>query len=278
MTDLDAVFHALSNGARREILGRLAEQELTVGELAEPLTMTLAAASKHIKVLERVGLIEQTITGRRHVCRLVAQPLAPAAAWLDFYERHWADRLDALEDLFRSQPDLKKQEGGPMTDVPTVTLHRVIPAAPHQVYRAWLEPDLLRRWLAPGELQVTRIEVDERVGGKFRVWHGMTDGGGGTNGGGVGGFECELLELVPDERLVFRWGFVGPERTAGPVFDSLLTITLANAPDGATALTLVHQQLDALHEAMPQVSANVGHGWDSVLEKLAASVATDARC
>jgi uncharacterized protein YndB with AHSA1/START domain len=155
-----------------------------------------------------------------------------------------------------------------MTDAPMVRLHRVIPAPPHQVYRAWLEPDLLRRWLAPGELQVTRVEVDERVGGRFRVWQGSTDGE-------VGGFECELLELVPDERLVFRWGFVGPERAAGPVFDSLLTITLADAPGKATALTLVHQQLDALRQAMPEVSANVGPGWDSVLDKLKRSLAVE---
>jgi DNA-binding transcriptional ArsR family regulator len=108
--DLDAVFHALANGARREMLSRLTDHELTVGELAEPLTMTLAAASKHIKVLERVGLVEQTVAGRRHLCRLVALPLAPAAAWLHFYERHWADRLDALEDLFRTQSALEKEE------------------------------------------------------------------------------------------------------------------------------------------------------------------------
>src|SRR5665213_4048999 len=72
--------------------------------------MTLAATSKHIKVLERVGLVEQTVTGRQHVCRLVALPLAPAAAWLDFYESHWAERLEALEDLFRHQPDLEKED------------------------------------------------------------------------------------------------------------------------------------------------------------------------
>jgi DNA-binding transcriptional ArsR family regulator len=106
IADLDAVFHALSNGARREMLGRLAQREMTVGELAEPLTMTLAAASKHIKVLERVGLVQQSIAGRQHVCRLVALPLAHATNWLRFYERHWEDRLDALEDLFRSDPDL----------------------------------------------------------------------------------------------------------------------------------------------------------------------------
>src|ERR1700722_14720942 len=113
-----------------------------------------------------------------------------------------------------------------MPEAPAVTWPRFIPATPHQVYRSWLEPDLLRRWLAPGELQVIRIEVDERVGGSFRVWQGSPDGAG------AGGFECELLELVPDERLVFRWGFVGPERSKGPVFDSVLTITLTDAPNG----------------------------------------------
>jgi uncharacterized protein YndB with AHSA1/START domain len=150
-----------------------------------------------------------------------------------------------------------------MTTVPTVRLLRLIPASPHQVYRAWLEPDLLRRWLAPGDLEVTRIEVDEQVGGTFRLWQG-------THGADAGGFECQLLELVPDERLVFRWGFVGPLRSDGPMFDSVLTITLADAPDGATALSLVHEQLDALHAAMPEVSENVENGWSSALDKLTA--------
>ena len=104
IADMDAIFQALANGARRDMLGRLAETDLTVGELAEPLTMTLAAASKHIKVLERVGLVRQTVSGRRHVCHLEPMPLASAAAWLRFYERHWEERLDDLEHLFDSEP------------------------------------------------------------------------------------------------------------------------------------------------------------------------------
>ncbi len=92
---MDAVFHALAHGARRTMLRRLAERELTVGELAEPLEMSLAAASKHLQVLERAGLVRRTITGRRHVCRLEPAPLATASAWLDFHRRHWTDRLDA---------------------------------------------------------------------------------------------------------------------------------------------------------------------------------------
>lgn len=154
-----------------------------------------------------------------------------------------------------------------MTDEHTrVRLERVIPAPPHSVYRAWLEPDLLRRWLAPGDLQVNRVEVDERVGGHYRIWQGHV-------GSEMGGFECELLELVPDRRIVFRWGFVGPQRTEGPVYDSLLTIELSEAP-GGTALTLVHERLDSLAAAMPEVAENVRPGWELVLEKLATAVAS----
>jgi uncharacterized protein YndB with AHSA1/START domain len=142
-----------------------------------------------------------------------------------------------------------------------VRLQRTIPAPPDRVYRAWLDPDLLARWMAPGALDVTRAEVDERVGGHFRIWHASADGD-------VGGFEAELLELVPGERIVFRWGFVGPDRLAGPTYDSLLTITLREAPDGGTALTLVHERLDELAAALPDVADNVGRGWELALDKL----------
>jgi len=102
LASIDDVFHALSHEARRAMLGRLAHGELTVGELAEPLDMTLAAASKHVKMLERAGLVHRTVDGRRHVCRLEPGPLASAYAWLRFYERFWTERLDALGDLFQT--------------------------------------------------------------------------------------------------------------------------------------------------------------------------------
>jgi DNA-binding transcriptional ArsR family regulator len=107
---MDSVFHALAHGARRDMVGRLSDRDLTVGELAEPLAMSLAAASKHVKVLERAGLVQRTIDGRRHVCRLEPAPLASAAAWLLFYERHWARRLDALEQLFGDDPDPHQED------------------------------------------------------------------------------------------------------------------------------------------------------------------------
>ena len=148
---------------------------------------------------------------------------------------------------------------------PTVRLERIVPASPARVYRAWLEPELIRRWLAPGGLEVARAEVEERVAGHYRIWHE-------ESGADLGGFDCELLELVPDQRLVFRWGFVGPERNAGPVYDSLLTLTMEDAPGGATKLTLVHERLETLWSAMPDVARNVEVGWEMVLDRLAATM------
>jgi DNA-binding transcriptional ArsR family regulator len=110
MPGIDAVFHALAHGARREMVGRLSAGELTVGELAQPLPMSLAAASKHIQVLERAGLVRRVVHGRRHVCRLESAPLASAAAWLSFYERHWAEHLDALQAMFQADPRPRGQE------------------------------------------------------------------------------------------------------------------------------------------------------------------------
>lgn len=87
------------------MLDRLAAEDLTVGALAEPLAMSFAGASKHVKVLEQAGLIERTVEGRQHRCRLRAATLEPASAWLQRYERYWTDRLDALEDLIARSGD-----------------------------------------------------------------------------------------------------------------------------------------------------------------------------
>ncbi|MBV9818959.1 MAG: winged helix-turn-helix transcriptional regulator [Solirubrobacterales bacterium] len=108
---MDAVFHALAHGARREMVARLSDKPLTIGELAEPLAMSLAAASKHVKVLERAGLVRRTVRGRRHVCRLDPAPLTSASAWLEFYERHWQQSLDALEAMFGAEQTPQEQEG-----------------------------------------------------------------------------------------------------------------------------------------------------------------------
>jgi DNA-binding transcriptional ArsR family regulator len=98
---LDVVFHALGDATRRHMLRLLADGEHTVGQLAEPFHMSLAAASKHIKALESAGLIRREVQGRIHRCQLNAGPLAAAEAWIAFYARFWHARLDQLEALLQ---------------------------------------------------------------------------------------------------------------------------------------------------------------------------------
>jgi uncharacterized protein YndB with AHSA1/START domain len=144
---------------------------------------------------------------------------------------------------------------------PVVRIECRLSAPPRAVYRAWLDPGTVARWMAPGDLRVTRVEIDERVGGHYRVWQGTDQGDGG-------GFECVITDLVPDRYLAFRWAFVGPDRTDGPMFDSVLTVSLADAGDGRTDLVLVHERLDDLRVAMPDVADLVGAGWEMVLGTL----------
>ena len=103
--ELNSVFHALGDATRRRMLSELALGERTVGELAEPFAISLAAASKHIKALENAGLIRREVRGRTHLCRLDPGPLAKAHQWLSFYEHFWTERLDVLERLLREEDE-----------------------------------------------------------------------------------------------------------------------------------------------------------------------------
>jgi DNA-binding transcriptional ArsR family regulator len=101
---LDATFAALADPTRRAILARLASGEASVLELAEPFEMTQPAVSKHLKVLERAGLISRSQDAQRRPRRLEAKPLAEANEWLEKYRRIWASnfqRLDALLDQLK---------------------------------------------------------------------------------------------------------------------------------------------------------------------------------
>jgi DNA-binding transcriptional ArsR family regulator len=105
--EMNSVFHALGDATRRRMLRKLAGGEQTVGELAKPFAISLAAASKHIKVLENAGLIRREVRGRIHMCRLDPGPLASAQEWLSFYEQFWTDRLNVLDRLLR-EDDARK--------------------------------------------------------------------------------------------------------------------------------------------------------------------------
>ncbi|MDQ2943058.1 MAG: metalloregulator ArsR/SmtB family transcription factor [Candidatus Dormibacteraeota bacterium] len=103
---LDQVYDAIADPTRRSILGILAEGEVNVGGLAERFPISLNGVSKHVKVLERAGLIERTVQGREHRLRLNAEPLREASVWLEHYRTFWDTRLEALEAFL-----LKKERG-----------------------------------------------------------------------------------------------------------------------------------------------------------------------
>ena len=109
---LDDLFQALSDPTRRAMLHALGRGDLSVTELSQPFSMSLAAASKHVKALEQAGLIRRTVRGRTHMCRIEAAPLEGAMEWLRHYEQFWTRRLDDLErELKRSEVDEKKGTG-----------------------------------------------------------------------------------------------------------------------------------------------------------------------
>lgn len=107
---MDTIFHALSDETRRQMLHDLADGERSVTQLAAPHDMSLAAASKHIKVLEKAGLIRREIRWRTHICHLEAAPLKRAHDELAFYERFWTSRLDVLERLLAEEDAQQRKD------------------------------------------------------------------------------------------------------------------------------------------------------------------------
>jgi DNA-binding transcriptional ArsR family regulator len=105
---LDEVFHALADPTRRAMLRSLARGEASIGDLAAPYRMSLAAASKHVKVLERAGLLQRTVQGRTHLCRIEPAPLAQAEQWLRRYDAFWTTGLDALDQALKAEDAVLK--------------------------------------------------------------------------------------------------------------------------------------------------------------------------
>ena len=104
---LDATFSALADPTRREIIRRLAAGDATVTELAAPFAMSQPAVSKHLKVLERAGLVSRSRDAQRRPCRLEARALEAATGWLEGYRRYWDEsfqRLDSLLDELQADP------------------------------------------------------------------------------------------------------------------------------------------------------------------------------
>lgn len=109
---LSLTFSALADPTRRAILARLASGELSVTELAEPFKMSLPAITKHLKVLQRAGLITRSRHAQWRPCRLEAKPLQDVADWVEEYRQFWDQSLDRLEDYLREIQEQEQQSHG----------------------------------------------------------------------------------------------------------------------------------------------------------------------
>ena len=108
--NLDAIFAALADPTRRAILSRLATGDAGVNELAEPFEMSQPAISKHLKVLERAGLVERAIDKQRRPARLKAKPMAAAVTWLEDFKEFWSSSFDQLDDLLETLKQAEMKE------------------------------------------------------------------------------------------------------------------------------------------------------------------------
>ena len=107
---LDGIFTALADPTRRAIIARLARGEASVNELAAPFEMSLPAVSKHLKVLERAGLVERGRDRQRRPARLVGDPLKEVAEWTDGYRRFWEESYDRLDEYLEELKDRGKEK------------------------------------------------------------------------------------------------------------------------------------------------------------------------
>ena len=107
---LDGIFTALADPTRRAIIARLARGEASVNELAAPFEMSLPAVSKHLKVLERAGLVERGRDRQRRPARLVGDPLKAVAEWTDGYRRFWEESYDRLDEYLEELQDRGKEK------------------------------------------------------------------------------------------------------------------------------------------------------------------------
>ena len=226
------------------MLGRPAEKARS-GELAAPLEMSLWAASKHIQVLEKAGLLHRRIEGRRHICRLSDEPLKPAAEWLrcrstgsqastpskpwsNLSERSTHEQHNALNTGSTHHPPIR---GFARAALPCLARPR------DRRTGGWLQVAAKSPTPLSRSAWVAATASPKRVGRKFSE-----------------ASRASLLELIPNERIVLLWGFLGPERLDAPRYDSQLTITFEPDTDGGTSLSLIHDRLDTLRAALPDVA------------------------
>ncbi len=242
---LDLTFAALADPTRRAILARLAIEEASVNEIAAPFKLSQPAISKHLKVLERAGLISKGRVAQRRPRRLVAKLLDEATDWLRGYRNPGTLELTTPGDR-------------------EITMKRTFAARREQVFAALTQPDLLKRWFfgKPGGTLAV-CEVAERAGDSFRyVWRDAD----GTEMGMSG----VCLEITPPERLI------ATEKFDQPWYPGQATGTITLTEEGGlTTLTqTVRYDSRAARDVVLQtpIEHGVALGYDRLAELLKSQI------
>ena len=284
-TQLDATLLALADPTRRAIVRHLARGEARVTEVAAPFPMSLNAVSKHIRVLERAGLVRRRVVGREHILSFNPAPLDEATAWIAAQQATWQQRFDALdavltaEDIPDPSEDVRRANGThvshPVASISRtleketaemtqpehrISIVREIDAPAGALFAAWTEPAIMRRWIA------SEIDADVRVGGSYRHVIDAGDAGRFVHSG-------QYLELEPDRRIVQT--FRGESEGTSPADDcsnlyqnERLEITLR--PLGPTRTELTFSNIWEGQALTADDLAATRAGWDAWLDQLAA--------
>jgi uncharacterized protein YndB with AHSA1/START domain/DNA-binding transcriptional ArsR family regulator len=284
-TRLDATLLALADPTRRAIVRRLALGEARVTEVAAPFPMSLNAVSKHIRALERAGLVQRRVVGREHILSFNPAPLDEAAAWIASQQATWQQRLDVLEALLAeegaidTEDDARREKGmhdlHPQASTSStlereitemaqpehnITIVREIDAPASAVYAAWTDPAIMRRWIA------SELEAEVRVGGSYRHVVDAGEAGRFVHSG-------QYLVLDPERRIVQT--FQGANEGADAADDSSdvyqnerLEIVLR--PLGPTRTELTFSNVWEGQALSEEDLAATTAGWDAWLDQLAA--------
>lgn len=239
---LSETLKAVGEPTRRSILTTLIQQGPSrVTDLAAHYEMSLNSVSKHIKILEKAGLVSRRTLGRVHLIEANLGPVDAVEDWFRQLRSIWDIRLEELETVLN-----QKDEN--MTDL-TLSTSRTINATPEAVYNAWLDPNMLAKFMLPGEgASVPKAAADPVEGGRFDLIMRMGDQD--MPHGGV------YKELSPHSKIVFTWE--SPFSVEGS------TVTLGFAPtDGGTEVTLNHVKF-----ADEESRDNHLGGWTAILAKL----------
>jgi uncharacterized protein YndB with AHSA1/START domain/DNA-binding transcriptional ArsR family regulator len=240
-TTADA-FNAVAEPRRRQILDLLADGERPVNDLVRLLGVAQPQVSKHLRVLREVGAVDVRDEGRQRLYRLNGNALKPIHDWVKNYERSWSERFDqldvVLEELKQKEKEMAVAKSGTATvTLPTdeqILITREFNAPKQLVYKAFTTPELVKRWWHANRGELKVVEIDLRVGGKWR-YLSVTDDGFEV------GFHGEYREVTPNERIVSTEIYEGvPEGVSEEDATTVNTATFTEA-EGRTTLTLLVQ-------------------------------------